>query len=95
MINDVAFAYQPALDDVAITQAIIAMAASLKLRVIAEGVETAEQRVFLHHEGCEEMQGYLFSKPLTAADLEALLRENSVVEAAAGDFFQLSFPNAG
>jgi diguanylate cyclase (GGDEF)-like protein/PAS domain S-box-containing protein len=82
-------------DDVAITQAIIAMANSLKLRVIAEGVETTEQRVFLHHEGCEEMQGYLFSRPRTAADLEALLRENSAAEPATGDFFQLSFPNAG
>ncbi len=47
----------------AITKAIIAMAQALKLRVLAEGVETEEQLSFLRTNGCDEMQGFLFSRP--------------------------------
>ena len=64
-------------DDVAITRTILAMAKGLGLRAIAEGVETAEQSAFLKAEGCEEGQGYLFSKPVPAEDVEKLLQENS------------------
>ncbi|MEK6663055.1 MAG: EAL domain-containing protein [Pseudomonadota bacterium] len=51
-------------DDAAIVKAVIAMARSLKLRVVAEGVETAEQLEFLRAHDCEGMQGYYFSKPM-------------------------------
>lgn len=61
-------------DDAAITRAIISMAHSLKLKVIAEGVETAEQLAFLRHHGCDQMQGYFFSRPLPLLELEQVLR---------------------
>ncbi len=62
-------------DDAAVTLAIIRLAHSLKLEVIAEGVETAEQLAFLRHHGCEQIQGYYFSAPLALPQVEALLRE--------------------
>ena len=55
-------------NDAAITSAILAMAHNLDLAVIAEGVETAAQAEFLHAQGCREVQGYYFAKPLAAAD---------------------------
>ena len=60
-------------DDAAITEAIIAMAHSLKLKVIAEGVETREQLLFLEDRGCDEMQGYYLSKPLSEHDLRTFI----------------------
>jgi CheY-like chemotaxis protein len=60
-------------DDAAITRAVVNMAHSLNLKVIAEGVETEEQREFLCRINCELMQGYLFSKPLSPDDCAALL----------------------
>ena len=56
-------------DDAAIASAIISMAKSLNLRVIAEGVENEAQLSFLRKQGCDEMQGYYFSKPLTAEEV--------------------------
>ena len=55
-------------DDAAITKAIITMAHSLELAVIAEGVETEQQLNFLNANGCDEIQGYYFSRALSAAD---------------------------
>lgn len=57
----------------AITTAIIDMAHSLNVKVIAEGVETAEQCAFLHARGCDEIQGYYFSEPLSAKEVSAML----------------------
>ena len=60
-------------DDAAITQAVIAMAHSLRLRVIAEGVETSEQYRFLEEHQCDEMQGHYFSKPVDAPTMARVL----------------------
>jgi EAL domain-containing protein (putative c-di-GMP-specific phosphodiesterase class I) len=57
-----------------ITEAIIAMARRLKLRVIAEGVETRAQLEFLRANNCEAFQGYLFSRPVTALEAGAMLK---------------------
>jgi len=57
-----------------ITEAIIAMAKRLKLRVIAEGVETRAQLDFLRANECDAFQGYLFSRPVTALEATAMLR---------------------
>jgi EAL domain-containing protein (putative c-di-GMP-specific phosphodiesterase class I) len=59
--------------DAAITQAIISLAHSLGMSVVAEGVETRAQLDFLAAQGCDEFQGYLFSKPLPDAELRELL----------------------
>lgn len=61
-------------DDLALARAILWLGHSLGLEVIAEGVEQTEQCALLAAEGCEDAQGYLYSKPLSAADLVAWLR---------------------
>jgi EAL domain-containing protein (putative c-di-GMP-specific phosphodiesterase class I) len=66
-------------NDAAITAAIIAMAHSLKLRVVAEGVETNLQMEFLRSSGCDEVQGFLFSRPVPNPDLTRLLQKKSLL----------------
>jgi diguanylate cyclase (GGDEF)-like protein/PAS domain S-box-containing protein len=61
-------------DDAAITQAIIGLAHSMKLTVVAEGVESLAQLAFLRARGCDEMQGYYFARPLPAAECTQALR---------------------
>ncbi|MBC7452822.1 MAG: EAL domain-containing protein, partial [Massilia sp.] len=51
----------------------------LNLRVIAEGVETAEQHAFLLANGCDDMQGYLFSRPLAPDEIARLLARGAVM----------------
>jgi diguanylate cyclase (GGDEF)-like protein/PAS domain S-box-containing protein len=60
-------------EDAAIIQAIISMAHSLSLQVVAEGVENQEQLEFLQQHGCDEVQGYLISRPVEADDLVGIL----------------------
>jgi diguanylate cyclase (GGDEF)-like protein/PAS domain S-box-containing protein len=62
--------------DAAIIQAIISMAHQLNLQVVAEGVETQAQLTFLREHGCNEVQGYLISEPLSALDMARLLAED-------------------
>jgi len=57
-------------DDIAITEAIIAIAQKMKLKVVAEGVETPAQLDYLRQAGCRLVQGYLFSKPLPASEMD-------------------------
>ena len=63
-------------EDATITLAIIGLAHNLKLRVIAEGVETREQLDLLAADGCDEIQGYYFSVPTTAEECAKMLKEN-------------------
>jgi diguanylate cyclase (GGDEF)-like protein len=68
-------------DDTTIVKAVIGMARSLKLRVIAEGVETLEEVAFLRAYRCEEAQGYYFSRPVPAEQFAMLLRNGIPVSA--------------
>ena len=66
-------------DDAAITVAIIALSRSLRLKVLAEGVETAEQLASLRHHGCDEIQGFLYARPMSGDALVAWLRQEQHV----------------
>ncbi len=69
-------------DDLAISQAVIAMAHGLGLKVVAEGVENAGQLALLAEHGCDLMQGYYFSKPVPAAQFAQLLRDGKTLDPA-------------
>jgi diguanylate cyclase (GGDEF)-like protein len=66
-------------EDQAIAQAIISMGKALGMTVVAEGVETAEQHAFLRSHACDEMQGFLFSRPLPPRELAELLQSTPVL----------------
>ncbi|QGZ41971.1 PAS domain S-box-containing protein/diguanylate cyclase (GGDEF)-like protein [Pseudoduganella flava] len=69
-------------NDCAIASTIISIAQQLKHKVIAEGVETVEQMAFLKRTGCDEVQGYLFSRPLPPGEFERALQEKGWARAA-------------
>ena len=58
-------------------KALLAMADNLELQVVAEGVETLEQRALLQQFGCQSFQGYLFSQPMAASELQFLLASST------------------
>jgi len=62
-------------EDVAIIRTIIALANNMALSLIAEGVETEEQKEFLVSNGCDVIQGYYYHRPMPAEELEKLLRD--------------------
>ena len=63
---------------------IVNLASALSLEVVAEGVETEEQRVLLRLAGCDEMQGYLFARPASREALDRLLAETSAERSKPG-----------
>ncbi len=67
-------------DDASIVQAIISLAHGLRLKVVAEGVENAEQVAFLQNLGCDHYQGFYFSRPVNAAAFEEMLRSGDAPE---------------
>lgn len=70
-------------NDASIARTVVALGHNLGLTVIAEGVETQEQRTFLVESGCELFQGYLFSKPLSADDFNAFVTQHVASHATA------------
>ncbi len=75
----------PGSDNEAIVAAIIAMARTLGLKIVAEGVETPEQSQLLSDAGCHVMQGYLYSRPVRPDDLARLVRERTLLGSSDGD----------
>jgi EAL domain-containing protein (putative c-di-GMP-specific phosphodiesterase class I) len=69
--------------DAAIVSAVISMAHNLDLKVVAEGVETEEQFAFLHQQRCDRIQGFLFSAPMPADELEPYLMSRQTMRVGA------------
>ncbi|MEO1016519.1 MAG: EAL domain-containing protein [Pseudomonadota bacterium] len=69
-------------DDVAIARTIMSLGKTLGLTVLAEGVETVEQRDFLLQEGCDEVQGFLYARPMPADEVEAMLKQHQKLRIA-------------
>ena len=67
-------------NDCAIARAIVTMGQQMRQEIVAEGVETAEQMIFLRGLGCDQLQGYLFSPPVTADDFFAMVRADRRLE---------------
>lgn len=67
-------------DDASIVRAIISLAHGLRLKVVAEGVENAEQVAFLQDLGCDQYQGFYFSQPVESAVFEEMLRSGNAPE---------------
>jgi len=65
-------------EQLALVEAIVSLARTLKLAVVAEGIELGQQHDLLHRLGCPYGQGYLFGKPLDPADLFGLLADTAV-----------------
>jgi EAL domain-containing protein (putative c-di-GMP-specific phosphodiesterase class I) len=63
-------------NDCAIAQAIVTMGRQLRQEIVAEGIETVEQMVFLKGLGCDQLQGYLFSPPVPVAEFEKMVAED-------------------
>jgi len=82
-------------DDSAICSAIIALARELRMKVIAEGVETVEQLNFLRRHNCDQAQGFLISKPLPAAELEHWMRERSLGKSMEAHYGDSNAPTKG
>jgi EAL domain-containing protein (putative c-di-GMP-specific phosphodiesterase class I) len=81
---DRSFVRDLALDasDASVVSAVINMGRSLHMRVVAEGVETLDQLVFLKEHGCSEAQGYYFSRPLKAPDFAVWMSQNNITNAS-------------
>jgi EAL domain-containing protein (putative c-di-GMP-specific phosphodiesterase class I) len=77
-------------NNAAIVRAVVTLARSLNLPVLAEGVETEAQRLILSHEGCDQIQGYLIGKPLTILNYERIINSPQEVHFRnqAADVFQ-------
>lgn len=69
-------------EDAAITKAVIALAKSLNLNIVAEGVEMQKQQDFLLQNGCQNIQGYLYSRPVPALEMENILHSGSIMNSA-------------
>ena len=68
----------PTTDDGTLAKTIIVLGHSLNMRVVAEGVESEEQLKFLRENGCDQFQGYFYSKPVSSGDVYLILNDNPV-----------------